>query len=76
MNVFKFYYLFFDGFDNCCLFKDLNQIWKESTVQRLLQLVDLPLLEDILSCTEKFEARNDIGESLANGNTIKDDTTG
>ncbi|XP_033628513.1 DEP domain-containing protein 7-like isoform X1 [Asterias rubens] len=55
---------------------DLNQIWKESTVQRLLQLVDLPLLEDILSCTEKFEARNDIGESLANGNTIKDDTTG
>ena len=33
----------------------MNEIWKESTVQRLLELVDIPLLEDILTCLDNFE---------------------
>ncbi|XP_038047024.1 DEP domain-containing protein 7-like [Patiria miniata] len=45
---------------------DVNEIWKESTIQRLLELVDIPMLEDILSCTENF-----VVPSFSSGSAIK-----
>ncbi|XP_072015084.1 LOW QUALITY PROTEIN: DEP domain-containing protein 7-like [Amphiura filiformis] len=42
-----------------------NTIWKEATIQRLLRLVEIPLLEDILEYTENFvhEKSTDIHRS-------------
>ena len=60
-------------FQTYLFFSDLNTIWKEATIQRLLRLVELPYLEDIIECTEDFvhdqtpdiSSRNNIYMSVA-----------
>ncbi|XP_022111977.1 DEP domain-containing protein 7-like isoform X2 [Acanthaster planci] len=55
---------------------DVNEIWKESTIQRLLELVDIPMLEDILFCTENFTVPSySSGSVTKRGNSNRQQTT-